>query len=173
MLSARNQARLVQTNRQSRRAAAALGRASRERLNSGYGHRVHPTSTDPAKLAMSAVRQGFADARALRMVAKPVGMHGTPLGRISTPRVASLLSGYLGTGPLAHLGALGRASAAQGYHGPLTMKEMPVPAFSERGAHMSGMRSTARKTVKRMGAKSADKAKPSKSKSKKEKAKSA
>ena len=169
MLSARNQARLVQTNRQSRRAAAALGRASRERLNSGYGHRVHPTSTDPAKLAMSAVRQGFADARALRMVAKPVGMHGTPLGRISTPRVASLLSGYLGTGPQAHLGALGRASAAQGYHGPLTMREMPVPAFSERGAHMSG----ARKTVKRMGAKSADKVKSSKSKSKKERAKSA
>ena len=162
MFSARNQARLVQANRQSRRAAAAVGRASRERLNSGYGHRVHPTSTDPAKLAMSAVRQGFADARALRMVAKPVGMHGTPLGRISTPRVASLLSSYLGTGPRANMGALGRASMGQGYHGPLTMSEMPVPAFSTRGA---------RKTAKRVGAKSANRA-TSKSKGK-AKAKSA
>ena len=166
MLSARNQARLVQTNRMSRRGAAAVGRASRERLNSGYGRPIHPTSTDAAKLAMSAVRQGFADARALRMVARPVGMHGTPLGRISTPRVARLLSGFVSKPrPLAHIGALGRASMDQGYHGPLTMREMPVPAFSERGAR--------RMTVKRVGAKSANRAKSSKSKSKSKRAKSA
>lgn len=167
MFSARNQARLVQTDRQSRRAAAAVGRASRERFNSGYGRRVHPTSTDPAKLAMSAVRQGFADARALRMVAKPVGMHGTPLGRISTPRVARLLSGFVGRSrPLANMGALGRASAAQGYHGPLSMREVPVPAFSERGAR--------RMTAKRVGAKSANRATSKSSKSKgKARAKSA
>lgn len=166
MLSARNQARLVQTNRQSRRGAAAVGRASRERLNRHYGRHVHPTSTDAAKLAMSAVRQGFADARAYRMVAKPVGMHGTPLGKISTPRVASLLSSYLGRPrPMANMGALGRASAAQGYHGPLSMREVPVPAFSARGAR--------RMTAKRVGAKSANRAK-SKSKSKsKARAKSA
>jgi hypothetical protein len=158
MLSARNEARLRQANRMSRRGAAAVARASRERLNSGYGRPVHPTSTDAAKMAMGHVRQGFADARSLRMVAKPVGMHGTPLGRISTPRVASLLSGYLGTGVQANMGALGRASMGQGYHGPLTMREMPVPAFSERGAR--------RMTAKRVGAKSANRAKTSKSKGK-------
>jgi hypothetical protein len=113
---------------------------------------------------MSAVRQGFADTRALRMVAKPVGMHGTPIRQISTPRVAGLISGFVSKPrPLANMGALGRASMEQGYHGPLTMKEMPVPAFSARGA---------RKTAKRVGAKSADKAK-AKSKSKKAMAKSA
>ena len=159
MLSARNQARLVQANRLSRRGAAAVGRASRERLNLRYVHPVHPTSTSAAKMAMDAVRHGFADARALRMVAKPVGMHGTPLGRISTPRVASLLSGYLGTGAQANMGALRRASMGQGYRGPLSMREMPVPAFSERGAR--------RMTAKRVGAKSANRAKAkSKSKSK-------
>ena len=166
MFSARNQARLVQTDRQSRRAAAAVGRASRERFNSGYGRRVHPTSTDPAKLAMSAVRQGFADARALRMVARPVGMHGTPIRQISTPRIAGLISGFVSKPrPLANMGGLGRASMEQGYHGPSTMREMPVQAFSERGQR--------RMTAKRVGAKSANRA-TSKSRSKgKARAKSA
>ena len=171
MFSARNQARLVQTDRQSRRAAAAFGRASRERLNSGYGRRVHPTSTDPAKVAMDAVRQGFADARALRMVAKPVGMHGTPIRQISTPRIASLLSGFVSKPrPLSDMGGLRRASMGQGYHGPLSMREMPVQAFSARGQRMNGAR---RMTAKRVGAKSANRA-TSKSRSKgKAKAKSA
>ena len=152
MLSARNQARLVQANRMSRRGAAAVARATRESRNRHYGRHVHPSSTAAAKLAMSAVRQGFADSRAYKQVAPAGGMHGTPLDKISTQRIAGLISGFVSKPrPLAHMGELGRASMSQGYHGPSTMREMPVQAFRERGAR--------RMTVKRVGAKSANQAK--------------
>ena len=135
------------------RTTAAVSRASRERLNRHYGRHVHPMATTASKDQRNATLHAFATnpVRALRMTAKSAGKHGNPLGRISTPRVASLISGFLG-GPVppANLRALTRASSAQGYHGPFTSKEAAVPIFRERGSRM---------TAKRTGAKSANRAK--------------
>jgi len=112
---------LEEAKRRARRAIdqrtwASVARFGSQRRAEMFGKQTiaHPISNSATRRAFNARKSGWSGARALALTAKPAGAHGMPICEISTPRLARLVSSFLGVDrmrPPIPLSALSSGSA--------------------------------------------------------------
>lgn len=95
---------------------ASVARLGSQRRAEMFGKpkHAHPISNSATRRAFNARKSGWSGARSLALTAKPAGAHGMPICEISTPRLARLVSSFLGVDgmrPTIPLSALSSGSA--------------------------------------------------------------
>ena len=120
---------------------ARLGSRARERMYKRASV-PHPISNSVTRRAFNARQSGWHSASALTLTAKPRGAHGMPVCQISVPRLARLVSSFLGVSgkrPPIPLSALSSGSA----HVPSSFASARA-IMASRGVPLRAHNSTAR-----------------------------